>query len=136
MEAAVSQTPVSTTRPDLIGKTVVHILDPYPHGGGVVPPTAFLYELAVIEADYTGIRIRGSLRWIYPSDSPRPVVREFMDLDRLEPGAQLDRYLPGASAWFGQPDFVYFQGAARKKWYREHATSAPRKNRRYRTIAR
>jgi len=110
-----------TIRPNLIGKTVVDIVDPYPHGGRVVPPSVFLYELAVVEADYTGVRVRGNMDWIRPPDSSPPVVREFIDLDRLEPGERLDQYLPGASAWFGQPDFVYFQGKARKKWEREHA---------------
>jgi len=124
MEAAVSLKSISTTRPDLIGKTVVHIVDPYPHGGGIVPPCAFLYELAVVEADYTGVRICGDMRWIRSPGSSAPIVREFMDLDRLEPGDRLDRYLPGASARFGQPDFVYFQSGARTKWDLEHATPA------------
>ncbi|HEX3462534.1 MAG TPA: hypothetical protein VHS78_00590 [Candidatus Elarobacter sp.] len=109
-------------RPDLIGKTVVQIYDPYQHGGGVVPPSASLYEIVIVEADYTGVRLRGSMRYMYELDENRRVQQDFMDLERLEPGDRLDRYLPGGTAWFGEPDFVYFQGPERRKWNREHAT--------------
>ena len=122
MEAAVSLNLARTIRPDLIGKTVVKIHDPYQHGGGLVPPTAYLCEIVIAEADYIGIRVRGSLRWMYERSECRVEQELFMDLDLLEPGDRLDRYLPGGTAWFGEPDFVYFQGEIREKWEREHAT--------------
>ena len=117
-----SQKCAPTIRPDLIGKTVVQISDPYQHGGGVVPPRAYLCKIVIAEADYTGVRVLGSMRHMYQHDEDPRVQQDFMDLDRLEPGDRLDRYLPGGTAWFGEPDFVYFQGPERRKWEREHAT--------------
>ena len=111
-----------TTRPDLIGKTVVDIVDPYPHGDGAVPPQAFLLEIAVAEDAYTGVRILGDMRWKRACGESQGIVREFFEFELLEPGERLERYCPEACAWFGKPDFVYFQGEAREKWDREHRT--------------
>jgi hypothetical protein len=111
-----------TTRPDLLGKTVVDIYDPYPHGDGLIPERAYLREIVVVEEDYTAIRELGDLQWMRGPESFRPIVRRFYDLDRLEPGQRLDEYLPGASAILGTPDYVYFQGSNRVKWERDRAT--------------
>lgn len=116
-----AHTAAPTTRPDLIGKTVVDINDPYSHGGGLVPPSADLYEIVIMEPDYEAVRVLGSLQWMRGPDSFRPITRPlFIDFDKLEPGDRLDVYLPGASAVLGTPDFVHFQGRERKKWDREH----------------
>jgi hypothetical protein len=111
-----------TIRSGLIGKRVVHIWDPYPHGDGLVPPSAYLSEFVVVEEDYIAVRELGSLDWMRGPNSFRPIVRWLYGLGNLEPGDRLERYLPGATAVFGTPDFVLFDGPARKKWDREHRT--------------
>src|SRR5947209_7524551 len=120
MEDQMTLKSAPTTRPDLIGKTVVDIFDPYPHGDGLVPPSAYLREIVVVEEDYLAIRELGGLQWMRGPESFRPIMRVWYRFDRLEPGERLDHYLPGASAILGTPDFIYFQGRQRKKWDREH----------------
>lgn len=119
-------TSAPTTRPDLLGKTIVDIHDPFPHGDGIVPPHATLGEVVVAEPDYTAVRELGSLQWMRGPDSFRPITQLLYDIDELEPGERLELYLPGASAVLGRPDFVHFTGRARTKWERERGTrSAP-----------
>ena len=109
-----------TTRPELLGKKIVEIHDPYPHGDGLIPPRASLYEIVVAEEDYVAMRELGNLEWLRGPESFRPIMRMWFGLDELEPGEKLDTFLTGASVIFGIPDFVYFRGQTREKWEREH----------------
>ncbi len=107
---------------DLIGKRIVHIADPYSHGNGLIPPSAYLSEFVVVEEDYVAVQELGSLEWMRGSESFRPIVEWLHGFENIESGESLERYLPGATEVFGTPDFVLFDGPARKKWDREHRT--------------
>ena len=117
-----SQTPSSSGPLDLVGKRIVYISDPYPHGNGLIPRHAWINEVVVDEPDYTAIQRLGDLDGIRSDDGYRPIMPVWFELAELEPGDRLERYLPGASAVFGSVDYIYFRGKAREKWDREHAT--------------
>ncbi len=95
-----------TIRPDLIGKTIVNIVDPRPHGGGQIPPMIAIGEIVAAEEDYA------RMRWTKTQDG-RPASK-LLDIitslepcyDEYEPGEKLDEYLPGYSAIVGTPNYV------------------------------
>jgi hypothetical protein len=114
-----------TIRPDLLGKTVVTIHDPYPHGEGCIPPSAYLGVFIAAEADYVAVRELGSIiRGLIPEGGFRPCMSVCLNYDLLEPGERLEEFLAGYGSLFGTPDYVYFQGKAREKWERDAARAA------------
>jgi hypothetical protein len=95
-----------TIRPDLIGKTIVNIVDPRPHGEGQIPPMIAIGEIVAAEEDYA------RMRWTKMQDG-RPASKLLAIItslepcyDEYEPGEKLDEYLPGYSAIVGTPDYV------------------------------
>lgn len=112
-----------TVRPDLLGKTLVRIHDPYPHGEGRIPPKAYLGEFVAAEADYVAVRELGSIHGLTSENGFKPYMRVFIDYDLLEPGDLLEDFLPGYGSVFGTPDYVYFRGETRAKWDRERDTA-------------
>jgi hypothetical protein len=108
-----------TVRPDLIGKTVVEIYDPYSHGAGLIPPSAYLGEFVVAEEDYAAVRDLAGIHGPMSGEGFLPYTRVYIEYDLLEPGERLEEYLPGYSSVFGTPDYVYFQGSKREKWERD-----------------
>ncbi|MEA2689641.1 MAG: hypothetical protein QOD51_2248 [Candidatus Eremiobacteraeota bacterium] len=113
-----------TVRPDLIGKTVVFIVDPRTHGDGRFPPRAILGEIIDAEEDYAAVRCLGTtsgMSTIPSFDLRMPFDPEY---ELLEPGKMLDEYLPGYRPMFGNPDHVWFQGKARERWQHERDTRA------------
>lgn len=111
----------SAAPPHLLGKRIVYISDPYPHGDGLVPRHAWINEVVVDEPDYTAIRRIGDLDGMTRDGGFTPIMPVWFELADLEPGDRLEQYLPGASAIFGSVDYIYFRGERRKKWDREHA---------------
>jgi hypothetical protein len=95
-----------TIRPDLIGKTIVDILDPRPHGDGRIPPLIDFGEFVVAEEGDARIRSIPIM-----NGKPNPyglrIIRSIDPCyDQYEPGKKLDEYLPGYSAILGKPDYV------------------------------
>ncbi len=95
-----------TIRPDLIGKTIVEILDPRAHGDGRIPPLINLGEIIAAEDGYARMR---SIAIV--DGKPRPGVLDIVHgiepcYDAYEPGEKLEEYLPGYSAIVGTPDLV------------------------------
>jgi hypothetical protein len=95
-----------TIRPDLIGKTIVEILDPRAHGDGRIPPLINFGEIIAAEEGYARMRtvaiVDGKLR---------PGVLDVVCsiepcYDEYEPGEKLEEYLPGYGTIVGTPDFV------------------------------
>jgi hypothetical protein len=95
-----------TIRPDLIGKTIVDILDPRPHGDGRIPPLISFGEIVVAEEGDARIRSIPIIDGKPRTDTLRVVHRIEPCYDEYEPGERLDEYLPGYSAIIGTPDYV------------------------------
>jgi hypothetical protein len=113
-----------TVRPDLIGKTVVFILDTRSHGERRIPPRAFMGEIVAAEAEYAAVRYLGSESGLNKSallDSTWPIDPEY---DLLESGERLEEYLPGYGAVFGKPDYVLLEEPAREHWLRDRAAES------------
>lgn len=95
-----------TIRPDLIGKTIVDILDPRPHGDGRIPPLIDIGEIVVAEEGDARIRVFAMVNGKPKRDGLSIVPRIEPCYDEYEPGEKLDEYLPGYSAIVGTPDYV------------------------------
>ncbi len=95
-----------TIRPDLIGKTIIDILDPRPHGDGRIPPLISFGEIVVAEEGDARIRSIPIINGKPRRDTLRVVFSIEPCYDEYEPGEKLDEYLPGYSAIVGTPDYV------------------------------
>lgn len=95
-----------TIRPDMIGKTLVDIADPRPHGDGRIPPLIAIGEIVVAEEDDARMRMTKLSDGRPASKLLDLVVRIEPCYDEYEPGEKLDEYLPGYSAIVGTPDYV------------------------------
>jgi hypothetical protein len=108
-----------TVRPDLIGKTIVEVVDPFSHGNGRIPPSAIFGEIIVAEADYAAIRYLGSAAGLRKATLDEVTMDIQPRYELFEPGERLEDYLPGFGTVFGKPDYVLFRGSNREKWQRE-----------------
>jgi hypothetical protein len=95
-----------TIRPDLIGKTIVDILDPRPHGEGRIKPMIAIGEIVAAEEGYARMRYTKMADGTPTSGLLDLYLRLEPCYDEYEPGEKLDEYLPGYSAIVGTPDYV------------------------------
>jgi hypothetical protein len=107
-----------TVRPDLIGKTVVFIVDPRSYREGRTRPRAILGEIVAAGEDSGVVRCLGTTSGLCKIDDFDVRMPIDSDYELLEPGERLEQYLPGYGSVFGTPDYVYFQGSNREKWLR------------------